>query len=246
MACSNPNLQNIPVRQGPQFRKLFISSHPRGRMYVADAWSQEVCITAWFSKDKKLTEDLMAGIDLHQQAADDFGLNRRQGKDINLGLGYGMSAWGLASRTGMTQAEARRGIMRRNQRYGGVVAWNEKQYAKAVALEYVETSLGRRLWVNLYDRQWERHAINLPIQGTAAEHTKLWLVGLHDYCKTEGLEFRIPLVVHDEIVADVPSGEGRLWRSKLAEFGRMGGEKAVPGFPMKANIVSGRNWGAQS
>ena len=245
MACSNPNLQNIPVRRGRQFRRLFIPTHPRGRIYVADAWQQEVCILAWFSEDPKLTSDLMKGKDLHQQAADDFKLTRRQGKDINLGLGYGMSEWGLAARTGMTRAEARRGIMKRNSRYAAVKAWNDKQYAKAVALEYVETSVGRRLWINQYDRQWERHSINLPIQGSAAEHTKLWLVLCHEYARREGIPFRVPLVIHDELVADVPPGEGRTWRTLLRETGGGAGSTVVPGFKMRAEIVSGTSWGAK-
>jgi DNA polymerase I-like protein with 3'-5' exonuclease and polymerase domains len=245
MSCTNPNLQNIPVRNLPIFRKLFVSQFPRGRMYVADAWQQEVCILAYFSEDRMLKEDLLKGKDLHQQAADDFGLSRRQGKDINLGLGYGMSEWGLASRTGMSMADARRGISKRQRRYGGVSAWNDKQKARAIALEYVETTMGRRVWINQYDRQWERHSINLPIQGTAAEHTKLWLILTHEYCRSQGIPFRVPLVIHDELVADVPPGEGKAWRSILTRTGVDGGAIAVPSFPMRTEIVSGRSWGAK-
>ena len=245
MACSNPNLQNIPTRELPIFRRLFISQFEDGVISVADGWQQEVCIMAWFSGDKNLGQALKERRDLHQETANDFGLSRRDGKDINLGLGYGMSAQGLASRTGITLKEAERGIEIRNKRYADVMNWGEKQRRAAFAQDYVETSLGRRLWINRYDKQWERHAINLPIQGTAAEHTKLWFVLCHEFCKSQGIPFRIPLVVHDELVADILRTEGEVWKTLLSEAGIQSGSVVVPGFTMQTKVKSGVSWGVK-
>ena len=246
MACSNPNLQNIPTRELPIFRKLFISRFDKGVIHVADCWQQEVCILAWFSEDKNLVAALRERRDLHQETADDFRLSRRDGKDINLGLGYGMSAQGLAKRTGISLNEAEAGITLRKQRYPDVMAWGDRQRKNAFAQDFVETSTGRRLWINRYDRQWERHAINLPIQGTAADHTKLWFVLCHQFSRSERIPFRIPLVVHDELVADVPLGENEQWKGLLASTGALSGKEVVPGMDMSIGVQVGESWGAKT
>lgn len=245
MACSNPNLQNIPTRELPIFRRLFVSKFDSGIISVADSWQQEVCILAWMSQDKNLRMALEEHRDLHQETADDFGLSRRDGKDINLGLGYGMSAPGLASRVGISLKEADEGIRRRNERYASVHSWGDQQRRKAFAQEYLETSLGRRLWINRYDRQWERHAVNLPIQGTAAEHTKLWFVLCHKLSQEKEIPFRIPLVVHDELVSDVPPTEEAFWSKILSRFGTISGNIVVPGFQMQTSVRSGSSWGVK-
>ena len=245
MACSKPNLQNIPTRELPIFRKLFIPTFEGGAMSVADCWQQEVCVLAWMSKDKNLLQALKDKRDLHQETADDFGINRREGKDINLGLGYGMSAKGLALRLGISITEAEYGIRRRNQRYPEVRDWGENQRESAFKKDYVETSLGRRLWINRYDRQWERHSINLPIQGTAAEHTKMWFIMCHQFCRDEGIPFRIPLVVHDELLADVEQSEIPAWGGLLGTSGVEAGNKVVQGFDMTIQVSTGDSWGAK-
>lgn len=243
MACSRPNLQNIPTRDLPMFRRLFTSLN--GRMLIADAWQQEICVLAQRSGDKELGRALSEKRDLHQETADDFSISRREGKDINLGLGYGMSAQGLATRVGITLEEAERGIERRNERYREVKDWGDRMKHHAMVQDYVETSMGRRLWINRYDYQHDRHAINLPIQGTAAEHTKLWFVLCHRLSKERRIPFRIPLVVHDEIVADVPPSEVNAWSRALTECGTESGSQVLDGFQMTIGVKEGDNWGAK-
>src|SRR3990167_3042074 len=245
MACMHQNLQNIPTRNMPVFRELFVPTDPKGWMFIADVWQQEPCITAWWSEDRRLKDALLNEVDLHQEAADDFGLTRREGKDVNLGLGYGMSEYGLSKRTGLSLEEARKGVLRRERRYPELKTWNDKMVRKAYSIEYVETSLGRRLWVNVYDNQWERNAINSPIQGTAAEQTKLWMIMCHQMCESEGIPFRIPLVVHDELVADVPPEEAPLWNKQLKRLGVAAGAAVIPGFPMRVEVSKGKSWGAK-
>ncbi|KKK91194.1 hypothetical protein LCGC14_2715410, partial [marine sediment metagenome] len=192
MACSSPNLQQIPKRTEGAFRELFIRRNPRGRVITADIWNQEVCILASLSGDERLWVDLEGGIDLHQATADDFRVDDRDiGKRINLGLNYGMSAYGVMDLTGMTESEAKRGMRARETRWPGVPLWQRKQRSLADRFEYVETALGRRIWMNLYGDQWERNSSNAPVQGSAADQTKRWLVLLHQAAKANDIPFDV-------------------------------------------------------
>ena len=198
---------------------------------------------AWQSGDQNLLQALSERRDLHQETADFFGLSRREGKDINLGLGYGMSAQGLSARLGISLDDAENGIRIRNAKYPDVQIWSDRRRNEANALDHVQTSLGRRLWINRYDKQWTRHAINLPIQGTAAEHTKMWFGLCHNLAIISGRPFRIPLVVHDELVADVRRSEVTEFRKTLEDMGIEAGRKVMSGFEMSISTSVGKSWG---
>jgi DNA polymerase-1 len=188
----------------------------------------------------------VAGKDLYKQAVRDFGLDDRDaGKTVELGLGYGMSAWGLARRVGISEDQARAGIHRRNRRYPTVVEWGHKQVSKAHSLDYVLSTMGRRVWVNRYARYGgaDRNAVNSPVQTTAAEQTKLWQNLLHKWCRDEGYDYSICLAVHDEVVADVPVETMVAWRKELKATGIESGRVAVPEFPMAVRISTGLSWG---
>ena len=121
-----------------------------------------------------------------------------------------------------------------------VKSWGERQQRQAIAEDFVTSSMGNRLWVNKYDRQWQRHAINLPIQGTAALHTKMWFTLVRELARDLGEEFLVPLVVHDEIVMDCPLERVEFWEKKLPELGSRAGEVAVSGFPMTCSESRGQ------
>ncbi len=242
MACSSPNLQQIPKRTEGAFRELFIRRNPRGRVITADIWNQEVCILASLSGDERLWVDLEGGIDLHQATADDFRVDDRDiGKRINLGLNYGMSAYGVMDLTGMTESEAKRGMRARETRWPGVPLWQRKQRSMADRFEYVETALGRRIWMNLYGDQWERNSSNAPVQGSAADQTKRWLVLLHQAAKANDIPFDVVLVVHDEIVVD--TDRSGIWRRLLTQTGAQSGLDVGIGFPMNVDMEAGPTWG---
>lgn len=247
MGCSNPNLQNTPTRDLPVFRTLFISRHgPKGRMLKADQEQQEPRILAHLADDDNMRRDILGGIDLHKQTQKDFNLrDRRAGKDTNLGLLYGMSPWGLARRTGITEEQARVGINKRNKRYPSIYEWTQKTIASAMSLDYVKTTMGRRVWINRYAPYGgaERNATNDPVQGSAAEQTKLWKVMVHKWAAESDTPYEVCLVVHDEIVADVTTDTLAAWRKAVKMSGIESGKVVVPGFPMETKIAVGKTWG---
>jgi len=245
-SCSSPNVQQIPVRKMPKFRELFVSRHPGGSIIIADQNQQELRFLAWFSGDTVLRKALLDGRDLHQEVADDFGLTRRKGKDINLGLGYGMSAAGLASRVGISIEAAEAGIRKRNARYPLAAIWSSNQKSRGAALGYVTSALGRRMWINPYLEQWERNAINSPIQSSAAEQTKIWLRLIFDEAKARDLPFAVTMLVHDELVADVPKGMVRQYAKLLKETGIESGKMVAPDMEFDVAVAYGPNWGAKA
>jgi DNA polymerase-1 len=244
MSCSNPNMQNIPVRNMPVFRRLFRSRHKGGSMVVADFAQQEPRIMAHLSDDKNLKEALNSEPprDLHQETTDIFQLgDRRKGKDINLGLGYGMTPHGLASRVGISLQEAERGIMERNRRYPEVAMWMSSQKTRAHSVGYVMTTTGRRVWINPYTDQWEKNAVNGPVQGSAADQTKHWSGGVH----REIEDYPVCLIIHDEVVADCESGTVVDTKRTLKHVAKASQEFVVPGMPMPIDTHTGDSWGAK-
>ena len=242
MACSSPNLQQIPKRTEGAFRELFIRRNPRGRVITADIWNQEVCILASLSKDENLWIDLESGTDIHAATAKDFKVDDREiGKRINFGLLYGMSEYGLMDITGMTESEARRGMRARETRWPGIPLWQKRMRSTANRFEYVPTAMGRRIWMNLYGDQWERNASNAPVQGSAADQTKRWLVLLHEAAKANDIPFDVVLVVHDEVVVD--TDRSGIWRRLLTQTGAQSGLDAGITFPMNVDMKAGPTWG---
>ncbi len=225
LSSSDPNLQNIPVRnaEGRRIRQAFIAD--TGNALLSVDYSQiELRLMAHLSGDAKLVAAFHSGLDVHQAtAAEVFGLElaavtgeqRRAAKAINFGLIYGMSAFGLARQLGIPRGEAGEYIERFFARYPGVKQFMDGTREQSRKLGYVETLFGRRLYLpninsrNAAVRQYaERTAINAPLQGTAADLIKLAMIDLAAFLGSEAPEIRMIMQVHDELVFEGP--EARL------------------------------------
>jgi DNA polymerase-1 len=221
LSSTDPNLQNIPVRtvEGRRIREAFIAAP--GHCIVSADYSQiELRIMAHLSGDAALLKAFKEGADVHRAtAAEIFGTppaditpeQRRYAKVINFGLIYGMSAFGLASQLGIERSAAQNYMDRYFQRYPGVADYMQRTRQSARETGYVETVFGRRLYLpeiraqNQGRRQGaERAAINAPMQGTAADITKLAMVAVQRWIESERIGSRLIMQVHDELVLEVP------------------------------------------
>lgn len=256
LASSDPNLQNIPIRtaEGRRIREAFIA--PSDYQIVSADYSQiELRIMAHISQDEGLLKAFAAGEDIHKAtAAEIFGIaldqvdseQRRYAKVINFGLIYGMSEFGLASQLGIPRTAARTYMERYFARYPGVEKYMQVTREKARQTGYVETVLGRRLWLpeinhsNGNRRQGaERAAINAPMQGTAADIIKLAMIAVAKCLKEEQLQSKLIMQVHDELVLEVPLAELRLVQEFLPKY--MGSVLTLD-VPLLVEIGVGNNW----
>ena len=256
LSSSDPNLQNIPVRtaEGRRIREAFIA--PPGSSIVSADYSQvELRIMAHLSGDRSLLEAFARGEDIHRHtAAEIFSVSlpevsaeqRRYAKVINFGLIYGMSAFGLAGNLGIERSAAQSYMDRYFQRYPGVAAYMDRTRQEARERGYVETVFGRRLWLpdigsaNQARRQGaERQAINAPMQGTAADLIKLAMIAVQRWLEREGLQSKLVMQVHDELVLEVPAGE--LEQVKLQVERLMAGVAALD-VPLVVEAGVGENW----
>ena len=220
LSSSDPNLQNIPIRtqEGRRIRQAFIA--PEGRKIVAADYSQiELRIMAHLSNDTGLLYAFANELDVHSAtAAEVFDVSldevttdqRRKAKAINFGLIYGMSAFGLAKQIGVARGEAQEYIDRYFARYPGVADYMDATRAIAHEQGYVETLLGRRLYlpeINARNKQRqlaaERPAINAPMQGTAADIIKLAMIDVDAWLTRTALDAKMIMQVHDELVFEV-------------------------------------------
>ncbi|MBK9087129.1 MAG: DNA polymerase I [Sterolibacteriaceae bacterium] len=256
LASSEPNLQNIPIRtaEGRRIRAAFVA--PDGWSVVSADYSQiELRIMAHLSGDERLLDAFAKGEDVHRAtAAEIFGAapaeitseQRRYAKVINFGLIYGMSAFGLARELGLERGAAQAYIDRYFARYPGVRRYMDETRESARSTGYVETVLGRRLWMpeirssNAGRRQGaERAAINAPMQGTAADLVKLAMIAVTGWLEASRLRSRLVLQVHDELVLEVPHGELERVRESLP--GLMG-DVAQLAVPLLVEVGVGANW----
>jgi DNA polymerase-1 len=256
LSSNDPNLQNIPVRtaEGRRIREAFIA--PAGSHIVSADYSQiELRIMAHISRDAGLLKAFEAGEDIHRAtAAEIFSAEldsvaaeqRRYAKVINFGLIYGMSAFGLAAQLGIERSAAQQYMDRYFARYPGVAEYMRATREKARAQGYVETVLGRRLWLpeirggNGARRQGaERAAINAPMQGTAADLIKLAMIAVQRWLEADQLKTRLIMQVHDELVLEVPDSEIDLVRNRLPEL--MGGVAKLA-VPLVVDVGVGLNW----
>lgn len=220
LSSSDPNLQNIPIRtaEGRRIRQAFVA--PKGyRMMAADYSQIELRIMAHLAKDEGLLDAFRHDLDVHKAtAAEVFGVplnevtsdQRRKAKAINFGLIYGMSAFGLAKQIDVERKEAQAYIDRYFARYPGVLTYMESTRAQAAEQGYVETVYGRRLYLPEIHAQnqamrkgAERAAINAPMQGTAADIIKRAMIAVDGWLQDSGIDARIILQVHDELVLEV-------------------------------------------
>ena len=255
LSSNHPNLQNIPIRteRGKEVRKAFVA--PQGRLIVSADYSQiELRIMAEMSGDENMISAFKSGADIHRStAARIFGVApeavdadmRRKAKTVNFGIIYGMSAFGLADRLGISRSEAKQIIDSYFAQYPGVRGYMDECVSRARAEGAARTLLGRAH--RLPDLQSanhtvrsvaERNAINTPIQGSAADLIKLAMIRIAQRLK--GWEAKMIMQVHDELVFEVPEREAEALRSMVAE--EMSG--AMPGLktPIVVETGAGANW----
>lgn len=256
LSSTKPNLQNIPIRtaRGREIRRAFIAS--QGFMLMSADYAQiELRILAALSDDAALKKAFSEGADIHSTtAALVFGVpvdeitreQRAKAKEVNFGIPYGISPFGLAQRLRCPLDEARELIESYHKSYPDVTKFLALQVAKAQEWGYVETVLGRRRYVpdiharNRSVRSFaERVAVNMPIQGTQADMIKLAMIRIHNTIKRENLKSRMLLQVHDELVFEVVPDETTTMKA-LVEKEMV---NALPlEVPIEVEINTGPNW----
>ncbi len=261
LSSVNPNLQNIPIRteEGRRVRRAFIAQEG-WRLVGADYSQVELRVMAHISGDAGLREAFARGEDIHTTtAAAIYGVPqaevsyemRRIAKAVNFGLIYGQSAYGLARQLGLSVGEAEAFIARYFERFPGVKAYMERIQREAAERGFVETLLHRRRYFPELapdssappsrKQAAQRMAINAPIQGSAADIIKLAMIRMHRALREAGLQARMLLQVHDEIVLEVPSEE----IERTTSLVRQVMEGAFPlSVPLKVDIGVGQNWEA--
>ena len=254
LSSTDPNLQNIPVREeiGRQIRKAFIA--PQGRVLLAADYSQiELRLMAHFSQDEALVDAFNHGQDVHRRtAAEVLGValedvtsdQRRQAKAVNFGLLYGMSEFGLTRQLGFSREESRGYIAKYFQRYPGVLDYMERTRQIAREQGFVETILGRRLYTpdimasnKMIKQAAERAAINAPLQGSAADIIKMAMIAVDQMLPKD--QAKMLLQVHDELVFEVDESIADELASKLADVMQSVLKISVP---LLVEVGKGRNW----
>ena len=260
LSSSDPNLQNIPIRteEGRRVRQAFVA--PEGTRLVGADYSQvELRILAHVSGDENLLTAFRNGEDIHAStAARILGVPlssvtpdmRRLAKAVNFGLIYGMSEWGLAARTELTQEQASDFISKYFGQYPGVRLYLERIKQQAAERGYVETLLGRKRYFPELQANSkvpaqvkssaQRMAVNHPIQGTAADIIKIAMIRLYDELCRRGLKSKMILQVHDELVLEVPESE----LNEVCPLVASVMEGAYPlDAPLRVDLKTGRHWG---
>jgi len=224
LSSSDPNLQNIPIRTelGAEIRKAFVA--PKGKKLLIFDYSQiELRVVASISNDKKMLEAFNTGRDTHTETASAiFGVPedkvdkdmRRVAKVVNFGIIYGISSYGLAQATEKTPAEAGKFIEEYFKKYPAIKKYMDDTVTSAKEKGYVETLLGRRRYipdiasgVAQIQRAAERMAINMPIQGTAADIMKLAMIKIDEEILSKNPDIKMILQVHDELVFELPDNK---------------------------------------
>ncbi len=261
LSSSDPNLQNIPIMspEGREIRKAFIADD--GFELVSFDYSQiELRIAAHMADDQKMIETFRQGEDIHKKTA--AAVNgvpleqvtpdmRRAAKTLNFGVLYGMGSSAFAENTGMPRADAKKFIDNYFKNFSGLKVYMEDTKAKASKLGYVETVFGRRRHIPeintmnwRYRREAERMAINMPIQGTAADIVKLSMVGVDGWIKKNKLSggVRLLLQVHDELVLEIKKEIVKQVAPKIKEIMERVVQLKVP---LVVEVKAGRSWGTQ-
>ncbi|WP_312191027.1 DNA polymerase I [Leclercia sp.] len=256
LSSTDPNLQNIPVRneEGRRIRQAFIA--PQDYVIVSADYSQiELRIMAHLSRDKGLLTAFAEGQDIHRAtAAEVFGMSlesvtgeqRRSAKAINFGLIYGMSAFGLSRQLNIPRKESQKYMDLYFERYPGVLQYMESTRAQAKEKGYVETLDGRRLYLpdikssNAARRAGaERAAINAPMQGTAADIIKRAMIAVDAWLEKEQPRVRMIMQVHDELVFEVHKDDLEAVSKKIHELMENSMKLDVP---LLVEVGSGENW----
>jgi DNA polymerase-1 len=256
LSSTDPNLQNIPIRteEGGRIRRAFIAEP--GNVLVSADYSQiELRLLAHAADLPALKESFAAGEDIHARTASEVfgvamegmdGATRRRAKAINFGIIYGISAYGLARQLQIDPGEARRYIDAYFARYPGIRTYMERVRDEAREHGFVLTPFGRRVWIagiadkNAARRSYaERQAINAPLQGGAADIIKRAMVKLPAALVTSGLEARMLLQVHDELLFETPAGQADLLAALVKSVME---SAAVLSVPLVVETGTGLNW----
>jgi len=256
LSSTEPNLQNIPIKtsEGRRIREAFVPE--KGNVLISADYSQiELRIMAHLSKDKNLTNAFNKGLDVHSStAAEVFGVNienvtdeqRRSAKAINFGLMYGMSAFGLTRQLDIPRADAQKYLDTYFERYTGVKDYMANTKAQAKEDMFVETIMGRRLYLNeinaangLRRQAAERAAINAPLQGSAADIIKKAMIDINAFLHNELPETKMIMQVHDELIFETPKANA----AEILTLMKGMMEKAVKlDIPLIAEAAIGNNW----
>ena len=256
LSSTEPNLQNIPVRTalGAEMRKMFMA--PEGKVLVDADYSQiELRLLAHMADDKAMQDAFCRGTDIHTlTAAQVLSVpveqvtkeQRSSAKAVNFGIVYGISAFSLSQDIHVTVAEAKDYMERYFRTYSGVANYQKSVVEEAKQNGYVSTLMGRRRWLpelkssNFNQRAFgERVALNAPIQGTAADIIKVAMVNVAKALKAEGLEARLVLQVHDELIVECPEREAERVMELLEREMAAAANLAVP---LLAEAKSGMTW----
>ena len=257
LSSTDPNLQNIPARteEGRQIRKIFVPGEGYDYLMSCDYSQVELRILACIAGDELLLESFRHGQDVHARTAAEVfdlpltevtGQMRTRAKAVNFGIVYGISDFGLAKQLGITRNEAVGYIKNYFARYTGVKNYMDHIVQTAREQGYVTTLMGRRRYLpdirhsNFNLRSFaERTAINMPIQGTAADIMKLAMIKVAEVLREQGLRTRILLQVHDELVLEVPEEEKNLAASLVREAMESAAKLEIP---LAADVKFGKDW----
>ncbi|MDB6003481.1 MAG: polA, partial [Prosthecobacter sp.] len=258
MASTNPNLQNIPIRTdlGREIRKAFVPGHEGWVLMSADYSQIELRVMAALSGDEAMIEAFAKGLDIHQAtAARVYGVAldgvlpemRRTAKMVNFGIIYGISAFGLSQRLGIPRGEAATIIENYFKQFPGVKRFMEQIVVDAKQCGYVKTLTGRRRIIrditssNATVRgSAERVAMNTPIQGTAADMIKLAMINVDAALTKAGLQTRMLLQVHDELLFEMPESE--VEQARVIILDAMKNALPLEGVPVEVEAGTGLNW----
>jgi DNA polymerase-1 len=258
LSSSDPNLQNIPVRTeiGKRIRQAFVAPGDGFKLLSADYSQIELRVMAHLSQDPGLLAAFAHDEDIHSATASHvFGVEtsevtpemRRIAKVVNFGVIYGMGDYGLEQATGLSRQEAATFIDAYFEKYRGVRDYVQSTLTQVREKGYVQTILGRRRHIpeikssNYQARQAaERMAINMPVQGTAADIMKLAMINIQNEINVSGLQSKMLLQVHDELLFEVPQAEIERMKRLVPEIMSAAMELSVP---LKVDIKLGRNWG---
>ncbi|MBQ2564353.1 MAG: DNA polymerase I, partial [Oscillospiraceae bacterium] len=256
LSSTEPNLQNIPIRKefGSEIRKMFVAA-PGNVLVDADYSQIELRLLAHISKDTAMRDAFLSGVDFHTAtAAQVFNTpveevtprQRSNAKAVNFGIVYGISAWSLAGDIGVSTSEAKEYMDAYYEKYPGVHQYMEDIKEKAREDGYVVTLYQRRRYLpelkssNFNTRSFgERVALNMPIQGTAADIIKLAMVNVANRLKKEKLEGRLILQVHDELIVECPEKEADTVAKLLAEEMENVIHLSVP---LSVEVKTGHTW----
>jgi DNA polymerase I len=257
LSSSDPNLQNIPIREeeGRKIRKAFVAAP--GFVIMSFDYSQiELRLLAHMAEDPILRESFANNEDVHKRtAAEIFGVEaeqvddsmRRKAKAVNFGIAYGQTSYGLSTSLGVTPAEAQGIIDRYFERYVGVKRYLTAMPELARKQGFVSTMLGRRRLLpdinhkNMQMRQFaERTAINTPIQGTAADLIKVAMVRADEQLRERALGSRMILQVHDELLFEVVEDERETVRPLIKEIME---QVIALHVPLVVEVGEGHSWG---